>query len=135
MASDVVAPTAHRDEQLMGAGELDGRDDVGHPGTADNERRVPVDHAIPDFADRVVAGVSGTQQLTTYAAPEGLDGAVLKHGVGALHGGDAQLCHGVPPFHWPMPPSGLVIKSTLPLIFRSPAYRIGTPGGKSLTKT
>jgi hypothetical protein len=34
-----------------------------------------------------------------------------------------------------MPPSGLVIKSTLPLVFRSPAYRIGVLGRKSLTKT
>jgi hypothetical protein len=56
---DVVATAAHRDEQIVGAGELDRRDDVGHSGAADDERRVFVDHRVPDFAGRFVGGSAG----------------------------------------------------------------------------
>src|SRR5262249_48964687 len=97
MTSDAVATAADRDEQVVSAGELDGRDDVSHPGTADDKRRAPVDHAVPDFAGGLIAGIHGTQQLTAHTAPEGLDGCYLEHGIRALHSGNAQLCHGSPP--------------------------------------
>src|SRR5438128_7431442 len=66
MTSDAVASATDRDEQVVGTGELDGRDDVGHPGAADDERRAPVDHAVPDFAGGLVAGINGTQQLRRF---------------------------------------------------------------------
>jgi hypothetical protein len=88
MTSDAMAPAADRDEQVVGAGELDGRDDVGHSGAADDERRAPVDHAVPDFAGGLVAGVHGTQQLAAHAGPEGFDGGVREYGIRALRCGD-----------------------------------------------
>src|SRR5438128_10741346 len=99
MTSDAVASATDRDEQVVGTGELDGRDDVGHPGAAHDERRAPVDHAVPDFAGGLVAGVHGTQQLATHAGPESLNGGVREYSVRALRCGDSQLCHGSPPFH------------------------------------
>src|SRR5262245_41685309 len=100
MTSDAVATAADRNEQVVSAGELDSRNDIGHSGAADDECWALIDHTVPDFAGRLVARVNGTQQLTPHAAPEGLDGCCLEHAVRALYGGDSQVCHGSPPFCW-----------------------------------
>ena len=41
----------------MGAGELHGAEDISDPGAAEDERRPPVDHAVPDFSCLVIASV------------------------------------------------------------------------------
>jgi hypothetical protein len=77
VAWNVVAAAAHRHQELMGVGELDRADDIGHPGTASDERRALVDHAVPDLAGISVAGVAGTEQLPAQADLQGFDGSLL----------------------------------------------------------
>ena len=57
---DAVAAAADGDRELVLAREADGGDHVGRPGTADDERRSPVDHPVPDAARLVVPGLAGS---------------------------------------------------------------------------
>ncbi len=77
-AGDVVAAPAHRNEQVVLAGEVDRVYDVGHARRAGYERGPPVDHAVPDLAGLFVARVAGTEQLAAQARPELLDDRVLE---------------------------------------------------------
>ena len=54
-----VSTTANGDLELLAARELDGGDDVGDARAANDERRTPVDHPVPDGPSRVVAGSPG----------------------------------------------------------------------------
>ena len=57
-AGDVVAAAAHRDEDVVGAGEVDGGDHVGRVAAADDQAGVAVDRGVPDPAGGVVVGVA-----------------------------------------------------------------------------
>ena len=59
-----MAPASDGDSQPITPGDFHGANNIGRPGTADNHRRAPVKHAVPQFADLVVGGVAGTQQIT-----------------------------------------------------------------------
>jgi hypothetical protein len=93
-----VATAAHRDEQIVAAGELDGGDDIGHAGTAGDETRPSVDHAIPDLAGLLVAVLTGVQQVTAQAGPEGFHNALAEDRFRAAVHGDLQVCHHTSPF-------------------------------------
>ena len=53
-----VAAAFYRDGQAVLAGEVDRGDHVGVAGGADDDRRPPVDHAVPDLPGGIVAGVA-----------------------------------------------------------------------------
>ena len=67
IAGNVMATAAYRQQQMMGAGELDTLEDIGHTSTADNQCRASVNHGIPDLASLLVARLTGTEQGTTQA--------------------------------------------------------------------
>ncbi len=56
-AGDAVAAAADGDDELLLAGEAERSDDVVSAGRLHDQRRPPVDRAVPDRARRVVAGV------------------------------------------------------------------------------
>src|SRR5207302_11393889 len=94
IAGDVVAAALDRHQYAVGAGEAHRRHDVGDPGTAGDQRRTPVDHAVPDYARRVVARVAVAQQWTAQIGGKLLDGWFLEEQVSAFAGDDAQIGHG-----------------------------------------
>jgi hypothetical protein len=57
-----VATTAHRDQKLMRACEIDGIDDVGNATTARDQRWSPINHAVPDLAGVIVTSVAGAEK-------------------------------------------------------------------------
>ena len=79
-AGHVVPPAANRQRQLMGAGEPDARDDVGHPAARHDQRRTPIDHPVPDPCapgrSRVSSGemssLTDARSSSTAAASEAL---------------------------------------------------------------
>jgi hypothetical protein len=58
-----VASTPHGDDKLAFPGEADGHSHVAGTRRPDNQRRAAVDHAVPDYASRVVAGIAGAHDL------------------------------------------------------------------------
>ena len=54
---DAVAAAAHRDQELLLAGEAERLDDVVDATGPHDERGAPVGHPVPDRASRVVPGV------------------------------------------------------------------------------
>jgi hypothetical protein len=54
--------------------KLDGTDDIGSVGTADNQDGILVNHPIPDLAGSVVALIAHAVQFTTQTGLEGLKG-------------------------------------------------------------
>jgi hypothetical protein len=92
-----VAAASHRHQQVVGTGEVDCRDDIGGPGAAGDERRVAVDHAVPDFAGVIVALVARTQEWATQACLKFLHRGFLEDRLLPCGGDDSQLCHSFPP--------------------------------------
>ena len=62
-AGDAVAAAPNRDDELLLTGEAEGRDDVVGAGRPHDQGRPTVDHAVPDRARIVVAGVVGAHDL------------------------------------------------------------------------
>ena len=58
-AGDVVAAAAHRDQQVVVAGEAHGADHVGDAAAADDQPGPAVDRGVPDRAGDVVARILG----------------------------------------------------------------------------
>jgi hypothetical protein len=50
-----VAAATQRNQQVVRTGEIDAVNHVGYLGTPRNQGWAPVDHAIKDFAGRIVA--------------------------------------------------------------------------------
>ena len=75
VAGDVVAAAAYRDRQGVQAGEVQRQGNVVRVRAAGDQRRVAVDHPVPDEARFVVAGVGGTDELAAK------DGAQLGDGL------------------------------------------------------
>src|SRR3989442_263318 len=67
---DAVAATAYRDDKVVLARELQGRDDVLDTSAARDERRMAVGDRIPDDARAVVVAIAGENQLTAETLPE-----------------------------------------------------------------
>jgi hypothetical protein len=65
VAGHVVSPAPDGEDEFVLAGEVHGGDDVGHPGTAHDQRRVAVDHGVPELTDGVIVRVAGLEELTT----------------------------------------------------------------------
>jgi hypothetical protein len=100
VARDIMAATAHRHQQTVGAGEVDGVDHIGDASAAGNERRPLVDIGIPDLAGLIVAGVAGTEEWATQAGLESLYGGLVKDQVCPSGRSNSQVWHGYPPFGW-----------------------------------
>jgi hypothetical protein len=64
-----VRAAAHRHLQVLAAGELDGRQHVGGARAPDDERRMLVDHPVPDRSGRLVPSVVGGQDHPADALP------------------------------------------------------------------
>ena len=62
-AGDAVAAAPNGDDELLLTGEAEGCDDVVGAGRPHDQRRPTVDHAVPDCARSVVAGVVGAHDL------------------------------------------------------------------------
>ena len=73
-----VSTTPNGKLEILTVGELHGSDDVGDTGAADDERRTPIDHPIPDGARLVVARVGGRDDLTSGALAKFLDRRVAE---------------------------------------------------------
>ena len=58
---------------MIGAGKLDGGDDVGDSGTARDQRGMAVDHRIVDGASCVVAGIAGNKERAAALYQPALD--------------------------------------------------------------
>src|SRR4029453_80323 len=65
VAGRAVAAAPPRHPELARPGEVHRLLDVGRAGAAGNERRLPIDVAVPDGPRRVVVGVSTPDQLAT----------------------------------------------------------------------
>jgi hypothetical protein len=78
----------------VSAGEAHRRDDVGDARAAGDERRMPVDHAVPDLAGLVITAVAGVQQRAAQTGRKVVHGGVLEDRTGAVDGGNAQIRHG-----------------------------------------
>src|SRR5262245_30377756 len=74
VAGDVVAASADREEQPSVAREVDGLDDIGHAGAADDQARSPVDQAVADRASLVVPGIAGLEHRAAHPRPKVPDG-------------------------------------------------------------
>ena len=78
---EAVAPAAHRHEQIVRPGEVDGLDDVGSPRALGDHRRMAIEGAVPEVTRVVVARIArqkqraaqaGAQIVTVLAADEAL---------------------------------------------------------------
>jgi hypothetical protein len=73
MTRDRVAATADGEVVAALPAESDDRGDIGCSTAAGNERRAPLDLAVPDLARRVVRSVLRSDQLADEVGPEVLD--------------------------------------------------------------
>jgi len=80
VARNVVAPAAHGEGQAVLASEAHRSDDVVAVRAASDERRPPVDHAVPDAPRRVVLPVAGPDQDAGEIAVQRPDGCLIEHG-------------------------------------------------------
>jgi len=76
-AGDVVPAAADRERAVPFAGELDRVDHVADAGTADDEGRSAVDHAVPDLPGLVVRVVVRANDAPAQSRREGRDGLVV----------------------------------------------------------
>ena len=103
-ATAVVPAAAHREEEVVRAGERDRAGDVVGPGAAGDQGGAPVDHRVVDLPGLVVLGILGPDQLATKARSELLPGRV---------GDGGQSCSYVPPCRVRFA-TGRDVASTLP---------------------
>jgi hypothetical protein len=89
---DRVPAAAHRDVEVLGAGELERAHDVRDARAPDDEGGTAVEGAVPDRASVVVAGVGGGDHLAAQRLAELLHGGIAE-GVGGCccHWGDSSL--------------------------------------------
>src|SRR3954467_10891697 len=73
-----MASAAHRKQKPLLAGKIHRLNDIGDAVAADDQRRTPVDHAIPNLARLLIAGISWTEQFATQTRPQGLHCAVVE---------------------------------------------------------
>jgi hypothetical protein len=82
-----VAAAPDGDQQLLVAGEADGRDHVVGAGAAGDHRRVAVGGGVPDRPGPVVAGVAGEHHLALEPFAEGGERGEAWHGATVPVGG------------------------------------------------
>ena len=63
-AGAVVAAAADRRQQVIFPAKIHGRDHVGHVHATRNQTRALIDHAVVDFARRLISGVRGLDKLS-----------------------------------------------------------------------
>ena len=73
VAGDVVRPRLDREKQIALPGEVDRIDHVRRPGALNDQRRLPVDEAVPDRTRLVVSVVPGTKHGSTNTCRERLN--------------------------------------------------------------
>ena len=73
IASDIVSAATHRDQQIVGASEVDGIDDIGDAAAPGNDCRTLVDAAVPDDTRVVVACVTGRKAGAAHSSGEPSD--------------------------------------------------------------
>ena len=69
VAGRAVPAAAHRQRQIVGAGELDRRAHVVGVAGANDQRRVAIDRGVPDLAGLVVTGVAWPHDLAAQPLP------------------------------------------------------------------
>ena len=75
VASDVVAAAANGDRTVVLAGEAHRVEHVGGAPAADDQRRAPIDHRVPDRARTVVRRVAWLDRAAQQSRAEVLDSA------------------------------------------------------------
>jgi hypothetical protein len=79
----------------VGAGEAHRRDDIGQSGAARNQRRAPVDHAVPDFPGFVVPRVAWAEQWAAQAGPKSVHCGAVEGRRFAGDRGNSEISHGL----------------------------------------
>src|SRR5581483_11667416 len=79
VAGDAVSAAADRHHELVVARELDRPNHVGLASTAGDERRLLVDHRVPDTPRLVVAWLARCEQLAMQRGPEMADRSGIQH--------------------------------------------------------
>jgi len=72
-ARDVVAAAPNRERQSGLPREVHGGDDVGRTGTARDDRRISVDHSVPELSRLVVPCVARQHELAAHVGGERRD--------------------------------------------------------------
>jgi hypothetical protein len=73
VARHVVAAAAHRYQQAVVSGEIDGGNHISCTGTAGNDRGSMLDHRVVDLARRIVTIGASKQMATAQSLTELLD--------------------------------------------------------------
>jgi hypothetical protein len=71
-----VTASAHGDQELVCLRKCDSAEHVGGASTACDQRRVPIDHGVPEFARLIIPRIAGPQQPTPHAGVECFEGCV-----------------------------------------------------------
>jgi hypothetical protein len=74
----VVSPTADGEDELVLAGEGDRGNDIRNTGRAHDQRRVAVDHRIPEPTDGVVVRVARLEESTAQLRAKSLEHLLVK---------------------------------------------------------
>jgi len=69
-AGDVVPASADCHDEIVSPGKVDASHHIRCAGTAGDQRRVPIDHAIPDLACPILAVVRAQQQPAAQSVSE-----------------------------------------------------------------
>jgi hypothetical protein len=77
----IVAAATDGQQHLLLAGESHGGHDVGYVGTASDQARPPVDHAVVDLANRVVVRRLRIDQLSPKSCPQSIHCCLSHHHV------------------------------------------------------
>jgi hypothetical protein len=88
LAGIVMPTTADRYEKAVFARKANTADDIGRAGTARDQRRALVDHAVPDLAGGIVALIFGAQQFAAKVGCELVDYRVIDNPFSSIRGGD-----------------------------------------------
>ena len=113
-----MAAAAHRDMQSVIPREIHRRDDVRRSAAAGDQRRLSVEHAVPQLACRVVGVIAGAQQWPAQARLKLLDRLVRNAVAGRTNNG--AVAHLVPLFGFLALP-GLARERCLALVKARPA--------------
>ena len=86
VAGGTMAASSQRDEQPVGADEIDGTPHVGRTRAAQDHCGAAVDVAVPHAACGVVGGAVGEDEFAAHGAAEGVECVGSQHGGAAVQG-------------------------------------------------
>ena len=88
-----MAAAAHRNQEIVRTRKCHGIANVGRHGTARNQSRTPVKHAIPYLARIFIADIARQQDLSTHAVAKLLDRGFFKNCFPAPTGHSRHVIH------------------------------------------